>query len=148
MRTHGILHTLVHPPMNSSLEDLGKLILRCAVGGLLLLHGIFKVRNGIGFVQQQAAEAGLPAIISYGVYVGEIIAPILLIVGFLTRPAALIIAFDLLMAIVLARNADIAKLNAGGGWAIEVEMSFVLGGLAIACLGAGRLALGKPSRWN
>ena len=134
--------------MNSSLDDLGKLILRCAIGGQLLLHGIFKVRKGIGFVQQQAAEAGLPAIISYGVYVDEIIAPILLIVGFLVRPAALIVAFDLMMAIVLARNADLAKLNAGGGWAIEVEMFFVLGGLAIACLGAGRLALGKPSRWN
>ena len=134
--------------MNTTLEDLGKLILRCAVGGLLLLHGIFKVRNGIDFVHQRVAEAGLPAILGYGVYVGEIVAPILVIAGFLTRPAALIIAFDLLMAIVLARNADMAKLNQGGGWAIELEMFFVLGGLAIACLGAGRFALGKPSRWN
>jgi putative oxidoreductase len=134
--------------VNSTLEDLGKLILRCAVGGMLLLHGIAKVRNGIDFVHQRVAEAGLPAILGYGVYVGEILAPILLIVGFFTRPAALIVAFDLFMAIVLARNADMAKLNQGGGWAIELEMLFLLGGVVIACLGAGRFALGKPSRWN
>ena len=134
--------------MNSSLSDLGKLILRLAVGGMLLLHGILKLRNGIDFVFQKVAEAGLPSFISYGVYLGEVVAPILIIVGFLTRPAALIVAIDLLMAIVLARNADMAKLNQGGGWAIELEMFFLLGGLAIACLGAGRFALGKPGKWN
>lgn len=132
----------------SSLDDLGKLILRCSVAGLLLLHGIFKARIGIGFVQQQVAESGLPSLLAYGVYLGEIVAPILVIVGFLTRPAALIIACDLLMAVVLARGAEVAKLNQGGGWAIELEMMFALGAVAIACLGAGRLALGKPSRWN
>ena len=134
--------------MNSSLDDLGKLILRCAVAGMLLLHGVGKVRNGIDFVFQKVGEAGLPSIISYGVYLGEVIAPVLVIAGFLTRPMALIIAVDLAMAIILARNADIAKLNAGGGWAIELEMLFLLGAVAIACLGAGRLALGKPGRWN
>jgi len=29
-----------------------------------------------------------------------------------------------------------------------VEMMFLLGGLAIACLGAGRLGIGKPGKWN
>src|SRR5262245_18531130 len=134
--------------MNSSLDDLGKLFLRIAVGGMLLLHGISKASNGIDFVFQKVADAGLPSVLAYGVYLGEIIAPILLIVGVLTRPAGVIVAFDLMMAILLARNADIARLNQGGGWAIELEMFFVLGGLAIACLGAGRIAFGKPSRWN
>jgi len=134
--------------MNSTFDDLGKLILRVSVAGMLLLHGVFKARNGIGFVHQQVAESGLPTLLAYGVYVGEVVAPILVIAGFLTRPAALIMAFDLLMAVILARNADVAKLNAGGGWAIELEMMFALCGIAIACLGAGRLALGKPSRWN
>jgi putative oxidoreductase len=134
--------------MNTSLDDLGKLILRFSVGGMLLLHGLWKLTNGVSFVQQQVEKAGLPAFISYGVYVGEIVAPILLFAGILTRPAGLIIALDLAGAIFLARRNDIATLGGGGGWAIEVEMMFLLGGLAIACLGAGRLALGKPSRWN
>jgi putative oxidoreductase len=134
--------------VNSSLDDVGKLILRCSVAGMLLLHGIFKARMGIGFVQQQVADSGLPSLLAYGVYVGEIVAPILVIVGFMTRPAALIMAFDLLMAVVLARGAEVAKLNQGGGWAIELEMLIACGAVAIACLGAGRLALGRPSRWN
>jgi putative oxidoreductase len=134
--------------MNTSLDDLGKLILRFSVGGMLLLHGLWKLMNGIGFVQQQVDKAGLPAFVSYFVYVGEIAAPILLIAGILTRPAGFIIALDLAGAIFLGRRNEIATLGGGGSWAIEVEMVFLLGGLAIACLGAGGLALSKPGRWN
>lgn len=130
------------------LEDFGKLILRFAIGGMLLVHGVSKLQSGIGFVEQMVAQAGLPHIVAYGVYVGEIVAPLLLIAGFLTRPAALIVAFDLAAAIFMARKGDIAEVGQGGGWAIEVEMLFLLGGIAIACLGAGRLALARPSAYN
>jgi putative oxidoreductase len=134
--------------MGTTLEDLGKLILRFSVGGILLFHGISKALGGIDFVQQQVNQAGLPAVLAYGVFAGEIAAPLLLIIGIFVRPAGLIVALDLLGAIVLARKNDIATVGPGGGWAIETEMLFLLGGLAIACLGAGQLALGKPSRWN
>lgn len=129
--------------MNSNLDDLGKLLLRLGVGGLLLMHGIYKVQNGIGFVTESVMRNGLPAFFAYGVYLGEVVAPILVIVGLLTRPAGLIIALDLLGAIFLARRADIATIAPGGAWSIEAEMLFLLGGLAIACLGAGRFGLGS-----
>jgi putative oxidoreductase len=128
--------------MNSNLDDLGKLLLRLGVGGLLLLHGIYKVQNGIGFVTESVMRAGLPSFLAYGVYVGEVAAPVLVVAGLLTRPAGLIIALDLLGAIFLARRADVATVRPGGAWSIEAEMLFLLGGLAIACLGAGRFALG------
>ena len=96
-------------------DDLGKLILRICVAGLLLVHGLSKLQNGIGFVQNQVGEAGLPSFVAYGVYVGEIIAPVLVILGLFTRPAALIIAFDMVAAILLARRADIATIGPGGG---------------------------------
>ena len=128
--------------MNSNLDDLGKLFLRLGVGGLLLLHGIYKVQNGIGFVTESMMRNGLPSFFAYGVYVGEVVAPILVIVGLLTRPAGLIIALDLFGAILLARRADIATIGPGGAWSIEAEMLFLIGGLAIACLGAGRFGLG------
>ena len=134
--------------MNTALEDFGKAILRVSVAATLLVHGLSKVMRGIGFVQQQVAEAGLPAFISYGVYVGEVIAPVLVILGLLTRPMALIMAFDLLAAVFLARREDIAKIGPGGGWAIEVEMLFFWASIAIACLGPGRFALGRPTRMN
>lgn len=128
--------------MNSNLDDLGKLLLRLGVGGLLLLHGVYKVQNGIGFVTESLMRNGLPSFFAYGVYAGEVVAPILVIVGLLTRPAGLVIAFDLFGAIFLARRADVATIRPGGAWSIEAEVLFLFGGLAIACLGAGRFALG------
>ena len=134
--------------MNTRLDDLGKLILRIAVGGLILFHGLWKLQNGIGFVQDVVSRHNLPAFVAYGVYAGEILAPALVIIGLVSRPAALIIAFDMTVAILLGRSADITRTAAGGAWAIEVEMFFFLGALAVACLGAGRFALGMSSRWN
>ena len=133
---------------STRLDDLGRLILRLAVGVLLLLHGVSKFRSGNGFVETMVSQNGLPSFVAYGAYVGEIVAPVLVIVGLFVRPAGLIIAFDLLGAIFLARRADVGTITQSGAWAIETEMLFLLGGLAIACLGAGRFAFGMSGRWN
>src|SRR5262245_37988077 len=103
--------------MNTRLDDLGKLILRFAIAGILLIHGATKVQNGIGFVEQMVNQAGLPAIVAYGVYVGEVLAPLLVIAGMLTRPAALVMAFDVGMAVLLARRGDFGEVSPGGAWA-------------------------------
>ncbi|HZI28104.1 MAG TPA: DoxX family protein [Gemmatimonadaceae bacterium] len=128
--------------MSTNLDDTGKLLLRIAVGGLLLMHGVYKVQNGIGFVTDSVVRNGLPAFFAYGVYVGEVVAPVLVLMGLLTRAAGLVIAFDMIGAIFLARSAEIGTTRPGGAWAIEAEMLFLLGGLAIACLGGGKFALG------
>jgi putative oxidoreductase len=133
-----------------ALEDLGKLILRLAVAVLLVLHGIAKVRGGVGFIEELLANAGLPAFIAYGVYLAEILAPVLLILGVFTRPAALVIVFDMVMAMTLALRDQIGTIKEqGGGWAVELEMFFLLASLAIACLGSGRFALSRGlGRWD
>lgn len=130
-------------------DDVGKLLLRLTIGGLLLPHGIAKLSNGIGWMGGMLGGIGLPAFVGYGVYVGEIIAPVLLLAGKFSRPAGLIVAFNMLVAVLLARRDSIAKLNRGGGWDIEVEMLFLLGGLAIGFLGSGRFALSRgEGRWD
>jgi len=129
--------------MDKRYDDLGRLILRTGVAGLLLIHGLTKLQNGIGFVQTQVSAAGLPAFVAYGVYIGEVAAPTLVLIGLFARPAALIMAFDLLGAIVLARSGDVATISRGGGLAVETELLFIVGSMAIACLGAGRFALGS-----
>ena len=134
---------------NTRLDDLGRLFLRLSVGGLLLLHGIAKFKSGNGFVEQMVGQAGLPSFVAYGVYVGEILAPALVIVGLFSRLAGIVIACDLLGAIMLGRQADVGTtVTSTGAWAIETEMLFLAGGLAIACLGAGRFAFGMSGRWN
>lgn len=127
-------------------EDLGKLVLRLTVGGLLLFHGIAKLRNGIGWMGEPLAAFGLPAFIGYGTYVAEVVAPILLFLGVLTRAAGLVIAFDLFMAILLVRRDAVFQVSQmGGSWAIEIEAFFLLTALAIFLLGSGRYAL-RPSK--
>lgn len=127
--------------VGSGAGDLGKLILRLAVGGMMLLHGIAKIKGGVTPIADMLAAKGLPEFLAYGVYVGEVLAPVLIIVGFLTRPAAIILVINMLTAIAMAHSADILKLDAHGSWAIELPMFYLLGALAIALLGAGRFSL-------
>jgi putative oxidoreductase len=71
---------------------------------------------------------------------------VLLLVGWQTRLAALVVAFDLAMAIALVQRGKILALNAASGaWGIELEMLFLLGALAIFFLGPGRYAV-RPRR--
>jgi putative oxidoreductase len=124
--------------------DAGLLLLRLGVGTLVLFHGIFKLTHGIAWIAGPLAAVGLPAWLAYGVYVGEVLAPVLVILGLWARPAALVIAFDLFMAIFLARRGDVAKINPmGGGWAIELELSYFVMALAIALMGSGRYGIGR-----
>jgi len=124
--------------------DAGLLLLRLGVGAILLFHGLYKVTHGVAWIAGPLGGAGLPAWLMYGVYVGEILAPVLLILGLWTRLAALVIAFDMFMAIFLARRGDIGKINPmGGGWAIELEALLLIGALALALAGGGRFGLSK-----
>lgn len=129
--------------------DAGRLLLRVLIGALLLLHGIAKLQGGIGPVLGAVNKAGLPSFLAYGVYVGEVLAPILLIAGIWTRAAGLVVAFNLLVAVLLVHQAQVFSIGPQGGWAIELQALFLFGGLAIALLGAGRYSVGGASgRWN
>jgi putative oxidoreductase len=124
-------------------EDWGKLLLRLAVGGLLIFHGIAKMRNGVGWMAGPLSGLGLPAFVAYGAYVGEVVAPIFLIVGKWARIAGLVVAFNMVSAIVIALRDKVFTLNMGGGWAIELELMFLLGGVIVFLLGSGKYALSR-----
>ncbi|WP_197685170.1 DoxX family protein [Herminiimonas arsenitoxidans] len=130
-------------------DDLGKLLLRLVLGGLILLHGISKLIAGPAFVISVATSAGLPAAIGYLVYLGEVVAPILLIVGIWSRVAALIIAGNMVFAIFLVHTKQFLTLNDQGGWALELQGMYLITALALVCLGAGRFSIGgRSGRWN
>jgi putative oxidoreductase len=136
--------------VRSGWDDLGKLILRLTVAVLIVFHGIAKLKGGIGWMAGMLASHHIPAFVGYGVYVAEVVAPILLILGILTRPAALVIAFDLFMAIVLVVGGKtFAPKPQGGGLGGELELFFLLAALAIFFLGSGRYAISKgQGRWD
>jgi len=128
-------------------DDFGKLILRWAVGGVVLLHGIYKLQHGVAWIETPLAGVGLPAFLAYGAYVGEVLAPLLLIVGWQVRLAALVVVFDMAMAILLVLRGQVLALKeSGGGWAIELEMLILLGAVAIFFLGSGRYGVAARSK--
>ncbi|HMC20356.1 MAG TPA: DoxX family protein [Thermoanaerobaculia bacterium] len=131
-------------------EDFGKLILRLAVAVLLGFHGVSKLRNGIAWMSGPLQSHHLPMYLGYGVYIAEVVAPLLLILGIFTRPAALVIVFDLLMALYLVVGAKAFQLQPqGGALGAEVQFLYIFSSLAIAFLGSGRFALSKgKGRWD
>ncbi|CAH5313177.1 DoxX family protein [Klebsiella oxytoca] len=129
-------------------DDFGKLLLRLAVGGLMLFHGLHKLFDGVGGISSMLVAKGLPGFIAYGVLAGEVVAPCLLIVGILTRPAALVLAFTMVVAWLMVGTGKTFALDAVGAWAIESLVYFFVGALAIAFLGAGRYSIGGNSAWR
>lgn len=132
-----------------SADDLGKFLLRVVLGVLILLHGVAKIIAGPEYVIGLATGAGLPAAIGYLVYLGEVVAPILLIVGIWSRLAALVIAGNMLFAVYLVHASQLLTLSDTGGWALELQGMFLVAAVALICLGAGRFSIGGAGgRWN
>ncbi|MDH6591292.1 putative oxidoreductase [Variovorax sp. TBS-050B] len=136
-------------PSLATSDDAGKLLLRVAIGVLVLLHGIFKLSAGVGFIAGMLAKAGLPGGLAYLVYVGEIVAPLLMIAGLWTRAAAAVVVVNMLFALGLVHMADLFALTKQGGWALELQGLYLFGALAVVLLGAGRFGIGGVrGRWN
>lgn len=121
--------------------DLGKLIIRLTLGGLMLFHGIAKLLNGIGFIEGELASHGLPTVLAYGVYVGELIGPLMVLLGYQTRIGALLIAFNMLVAIALVHGHQLMSLGGNGGWALELQGFFLFTAIAVLFLGPGKYKL-------
>lgn len=141
MQTNTTTHT--------NTDDTGKLVLRAALAIILLFHGVSKLTGGVGFVGDMLAKAGAPAALGYLVYVGEVIAPLMILAGIFTRPAALVVAINMIVAVLLVHTSQVFTLNETGGWALELQGMFLIASLAVALLGAGRYSLGGAAgRFN
>ena len=119
-------------------NDLGKLVLRLSLGIFMLLHGIAKIFGGVGGIEKMVQSAGMPGFFAYGVYIGEVLAPILLILGLYARIGAALIVVNMLFAILLAHRADVFLLTKTGGWALELQGFFLFTALALVLMGPGR----------
>lgn len=128
-------------------EDTAKLLLRLAVGGLMLFHGIHKVQDGVAFMFPLLEAKGLPTFIAYGSYVGELVAPVLILAGVLTRLSSLVVAGTMVMAVYLTLSDKVLTLNQFGGWTLELNAFFFLGALALALLGPGRISVWQARYW-
>jgi putative oxidoreductase len=124
-------------------DDVGKLVLRLTLGILILLHGLAKLTSGVERIAGMLENTGLPGFIAYGVYVGEVLAPLLVILGLYSRIGALLIAVNMLFAIGLVHMKDLVILTKTGGWGIELQAFFLFTAVAVALMGPGRFSINR-----
>ena len=120
----------------SSFQPLGLLLLRIALGLIFLTHGYPKLTRSAAALQTLFVQHGLPAKLVYVSGVLETFGGVLLLLGLFPRPAALLLAVEMGVAIV--------KVHSGHGIMAlhEYEFPLALGAacLALATVGAGILS--------
>jgi len=128
--------------LSSLSPDTGRLILRLCVGGLMLFHGVAKIMHpaSLDFISGMLTANGLPVFLAYAVYIGEVLAPLMVIVGYQARVGGLLIATNMLFALFLVHTGDLFSLSEHGGSAVEIQLFYLLSAIAVVFLGSGRLA--------
>lgn len=124
-------------------ENIGKLVLRLMLGGMMLFHGIDKALHGISFIKGILRVHELPEVLAYGVYVGEILAPLFLILGWKSRVWAFVIVVNMAFAIYMTKFSVLLKLGEHGAWAVELPMFYLLSAFVIMLIGSGKYAVAR-----
>ena len=120
-------------------DKTGKFVLRVALGVLVLLHGIAKLRGGIDPITGMVTAQGLPAWVASGVYAGEVLGPLMLIAGFYARLGAALVAVNMVFALFLAHRADLFALSPQtGGSAVELQALMLFAAVAVMLIGPGK----------
>ncbi|MGQ3082415.1 MAG: DoxX family protein [Hydrogenophaga sp.] len=110
----------------------GILLLRWTLAILMIFHGWAKVTGGVSGIEGMLAGKGLPGLLAYGVYIGELVAPLLLLAGVWVVPAALIIAINMAVAVGLAHMGHWFDITNNGGWRLELQAFFFMTALVVA----------------
>jgi len=124
-------------------DDIGKLLLRLTLGTLILFHGVAKILHpaALDFISGKLAGYGLPIELAFAVYIGEVLAPLLVILGVFSRIGGLLIAINMAFAFVLVAGNQLMQINKFGGWQPEVEAFFLMCGLVVLFSGSGKFAI-------
>ena len=128
-------------------DNAGKLILRLTLGVLMLFHGVAKLQNpgSVEFIAGNLASAGWPSFLAYGVFIGEVLAPVLIVLGIFTRYSAMVIIINMLFAVFLVHYGDLMSLTQHGGWRLELQGFYLFVAMAVVFFGSGKYAV-KPDQ--
>ena len=134
-------------------SDLARLILRVALGVVFLAHGWQKffqftipgAQGAFGAMGVPAAEIAAPVVASL-----ELVGGAALILGFVTRIVAALLAVQMLAALVLVHLPAGMFADKGG---IEFVLVLAAGAAALALVGPGRVSVdgklfGRRDRWS
>lgn len=122
---------------NPNNHNIGLLLLRIGFGGMMLTHGIPKLLKMISgdFSFGDPIGIGEPASLVLAV-LGEVLFPILVIIGFKTRLATIPVIITMIVAAFVVHAADPLGTK-------ETAILYLIGFVAIALLGAGKYSVDK-----
>ncbi len=119
------------------LQPLALLVMRLALGAVMLAHGTQKVFGGLHHHAQMVASLGMPAWLGYVSSFAEFFGGLLLLIGLFTRIAALAVCIDLVVAIWKVHWHN--GLVGNGGF--EFPLALAALGFALIFFGGGPIAL-------
>ncbi len=122
------------------LHPLALLVLRVALGVVMFAHGYQKVFGGLHHHAQFVSSLGLPAWLGYVSSFTEFLGGALILVGFLTRPAALAICINLSVAIAKVHWKN-GLLGAPDRPGYQFPLALAAIAFALIFLGAGPIAV-------
>ena len=118
-------------------QPLGFFILRMVLGVIMVVHGYHKVFGGLHHHAQFVAGLGIPAWLGYVSSFAEFLGGILLIIGFLSRFAAVAVCIDMCVAIAKVHWHN--GLTGQGGF--EFPLSLAAIAFALVFTGAGQISV-------
>ncbi|HKG18023.1 MAG TPA: DoxX family membrane protein [Solirubrobacteraceae bacterium] len=127
------------------LAGIAPLGLRLVLGVVMVIHGYGKVVTGPARFGLGLGALGVPApeLMGYVVTVVEVAGGILLLVGLLSRVAALVLAIEMVFTIALVK-VDVGLISAPrGAPGAEFDLALLAGFLAIVLAGPGKFSLDR-----
>lgn len=129
------------------IADFGPLLARVIVGIIMTAHGLQKLVMGPGaFGSSMLASVGvpLPTLMGYVVVFVELVGGILLILGLLSRLAALLLTINLIVAILLVK-VQVGLISPTDPPAVgaELDLALIAAFLVVLLMGPGKLALDR-----
>jgi putative oxidoreductase len=132
----GELNELLFGTRDGPRAALGAFAIRIVSGSIFLVFGIAKFTDH-GHETDSFESYGLPSpsLFAYAIGVLEVVAGALLVAGLLTRPAAALLAGDMVGAIATAGRVE------GGAINLALAPALLVGMLVLLWIGPGRWAL-------
>lgn len=135
--------------------DLGLLILRLAVGGTLIVHGLQKLVGlwsgpGLDGFEEMLSSAGYrqPGLLAIAGSVGEIAAGAFLVLGLLTPLAAAAVVAIMINAVLFKHELEPGfQYFASDGTGFEYEVLLTAAAVSLTLTGPGRIAVDGPRGW-
>lgn len=144
-----LMHSLFGP--DQKFKDAGLLVIRLVIGGsVMIFYGFGKISGGpemwakVGGSMSHLGISFLPAFWGFMAAFAEFFGSLLLILGVLFRPAALMMVFTMLVAVIT--HVNMPEGSAGAGWAGASHALELLGVyVGLYLIGPGKYRV--PSRY-